>query len=113
MQKLSSFVCNQWQTGQGEGRVIRHAISDEALWQVSSEGIDFAAACHYAKTVGAPALQAMTFIERAALLKAVAKHLLAEKAAFYEISQQTGATRADSWVDIEGGIGTLFTYASL
>ncbi|PIJ42012.1 phenylacetic acid degradation bifunctional protein PaaZ [Tatumella sp. OPLPL6] len=113
MQKLSSFVCNQWQTGQGEGRVIRHAISDEALWEVSSEGIDFAAACHYAKTVGAPALQAMTFIERAALLKAVAKHLLAEKAAFYEISQQTGATRADSWVDIEGGIGTLFTYASL
>ncbi|WP_241625872.1 phenylacetic acid degradation bifunctional protein PaaZ [Rosenbergiella epipactidis] len=113
MQKLSSFVCNQWQTGQGEGRVIRHAISDEVLWEVSSEGIDFAAACHYAKTVGAPALQAMTFIERAALLKAVAKHLLAEKAAFYEISRQTGATRADSWVDIEGGIGTLFTYASL
>ncbi|MBT0721787.1 phenylacetic acid degradation bifunctional protein PaaZ [Rosenbergiella collisarenosi] len=113
MQKLSSFVCNQWQTGQGEGRVIRHAITDEALWEVSSEGIDFAAAGHYAKTVGAPALQAMTFIERAALLKAVAKHLLAEKAAFYEISSQTGATRADSWVDIEGGIGTLFTYASL
>jgi len=113
MQKLSSFVCNQWQTGQGEGRVIRHAITDEALWEVSSEGIDFAAACHYAKTVGSPALQAMTFIERAALLKAVAKHLLAEKAAFYEISRQTGATNADSWVDIEGGIGTLFTYASL
>ncbi len=55
----------------------------------------------------------MTFIERAAMLKAVAKHLLSEKERFYALSAQTGATRADSWVDIEGGIGTLFTYASL
>ncbi|HHJ2646786.1 TPA: phenylacetic acid degradation bifunctional protein PaaZ, partial [Escherichia coli] len=62
---------------------------------------------------GAPALRAMTFIERAAMLKAVAKHLLSEKERFYALSAQTGATRADSWVDIEGGIGTLFTYASL
>lgn len=54
----------------------------------------------------------MTFIERAAMLKAVAKHLLSEKERFYALSAQTGATRADSWVDIEGGIGTLFTYAS-
>ncbi|WP_179341973.1 phenylacetic acid degradation bifunctional protein PaaZ, partial [Escherichia coli] len=61
----------------------------------------------------APALRAMTFIERAAMLKAVAKHLLSEKERFYALSAQTGATRADSWVDIEGGIGTLFTYASL
>ncbi|MCS5873644.1 hypothetical protein LN650_18035 [Klebsiella pneumoniae subsp. pneumoniae] len=55
----------------------------------------------------------MTFIERSAMLKAVAKHLLEQKDQFYAISAQTGATRADSWVDIEGGIGTLFTYAGL
>ncbi|WP_249825619.1 phenylacetic acid degradation bifunctional protein PaaZ, partial [Escherichia coli] len=77
------------------------------------EGLDMAAARQFAIEKGAPALRAMTFIERAAMLKAVAKHLLSEKERFYALSAQTGATRADSWVDIEGGIGTLFTYASL
>ncbi|WP_249826697.1 phenylacetic acid degradation bifunctional protein PaaZ, partial [Escherichia coli] len=76
-------------------------------------GLDMAAARQFAIEKGAPALRAMTFIERAAMLKAVAKHLLSEKERFYALSAQTGATRADSWVDIEGGIGTLFTYASL
>ncbi|EOW6881236.1 phenylacetic acid degradation bifunctional protein PaaZ, partial [Escherichia coli] len=85
----------------------------EALWEVTSEGLDMAAARQFAIEKGAPALRAMTFIERAAMLKAVAKHLLSEKERFYALSAQTGATRADSWVDIEGGIGTLFTYASL
>ncbi|STE58595.1 bifunctional aldehyde dehydrogenase/enoyl-CoA hydratase [Escherichia coli] len=81
--------------------------------EVTSEGLDMAAARQFAIEKGAPALRAMTFIERAAMLKAVAKHLLSEKERFYALSAQTGATRADSWVDIEGGIGTLFTYASL
>ncbi|MBW0663199.1 phenylacetic acid degradation bifunctional protein PaaZ, partial [Escherichia coli] len=72
-----------------------------------------AAARQFAIEKGAPALRAMTFIERAAMLKVVAKHLLSEKERFYALSAQTGATRSDSWVDIEGGIGTLFTYASL
>ena len=80
---------------------------------MTSEGLDMAAARQFAIEKGAPALRAMTFIERAAMLKAVAKHLLSEKERFYALSTQTGATRADSWVDIEGGIGTLFTYASL
>ncbi|KDU52532.1 phenylacetic acid degradation bifunctional protein PaaZ [Escherichia coli] len=93
--------------------MIHHAISGEALWEVTSEGLDMAAARQFAIEKGAPALRAMTFIERAAMLKAVAKHLLSEKERFYALSAQTGATRADSWVDIEGGIGTLFTYASL
>ncbi|EKS1055784.1 phenylacetic acid degradation bifunctional protein PaaZ, partial [Escherichia coli] len=93
--------------------LIHHAISGEALWEVTSEGLDMAAARQFAIEKGAPALRAMTFIERAAMLKAVAKHLLSEKERFYALSTQTGATRADSWVDIEGGIGTLFTYASL
>ncbi|EGI6777648.1 phenylacetic acid degradation bifunctional protein PaaZ [Escherichia coli] len=113
MQQLASFLSGAWQSGRGRGRLIHHAISGEALWEVTSEGLDMAAARQFAIEKGAPALRAMTFIERAAMLKAVAKHLLSEKERFYALSAQTGATRADSWVDIEGGIGTLFTYASL
>ncbi len=113
MQQLASFLSGAWQSGRGRSRLIYHAISGEALWEVTSEGLDMAAARQFAIEKGAPALRAMTFIERAAMLKAVAKHLLSEKERFYALSAQTGATRADSWVDIEGGIGTLFTYASL
>ncbi|END4836569.1 phenylacetic acid degradation bifunctional protein PaaZ [Escherichia coli] len=113
MQQLASFLSGTWQSGRGRSRLIHHAISGEALWVVTSEGLDMAAARQFAIEKGAPALRAMTFIERAAMLKAVAKHLLSEKERFYALSAQTGATRADSWVDIEGGIGTLFTYASL
>ena len=113
MQQLASFLSGAWQSGRGRRRLIHHAISGEALWEVTSEGLDMAAARQFAIEKGAPALRAMTFIERAAMLKAVAKHLLSEKERFYALSAQTGATRADSWVDIEGGIGTLFTYASL
>lgn len=113
MQQLASFLSGTWQSGRGRSRLIHHAISSEALWEVTSEGLDMAAARQFAIEKGAPALRAMTFIERAAMLKAVAKHLLSEKERFYALSAQTGATRADSWVDIEGGIGTLFTYASL
>nr|MDQ6120401.1 aldehyde dehydrogenase family protein [Klebsiella pneumoniae subsp. pneumoniae] len=80
---------------------------------MTSEGLDMAQARRFAIERGGKALQAMTFIERSAMLKAVAKHLLEQKDQFYAISAQTGATRADSWVDIEGGIGTLFTYAGL
>jgi oxepin-CoA hydrolase/3-oxo-5,6-dehydrosuberyl-CoA semialdehyde dehydrogenase len=112
MQQLASFLSGTWQSGRGRERTIHHAISGEALWEVTSEGLDMAAARRYAIERGGEALHAMTFIERAAMLKAVAKHLLAERA-FYALSAQTGATKADSWVDIEGGIGTLFTYASL
>ncbi len=113
MQQLASFLSGTWQSGRGRSRLIHHAISGEALWEATSEGLDMAAARLFAIEKGAPALRAMTFIERAAMLKAVAKHLLSEKERFYALSAQTGATRADSWVDIEGGIGTLFTYASL
>ncbi len=113
MQQLASFLSGTWQSGRGRSCLIHHAISGEALWEVTSEGLDMAAARQFAIEKGAPALRAMTFIERAAMLKAVAKHLLSEKERFYALSTQTGATRADSWVDIEGGIGTLFTYASL
>ena len=113
MQQLTSFLSGSWQSGQGRARQIHHAISGEALWEVTSEGLDMAQARRYAIEHGGTALAKMTFVERAAMLKAVAKHLLEQKEVFYALSAETGATRADSWVDIEGGIGTLFTYAGL
>lgn len=113
MQQLTSYLAGGWAMGHGKERTINHAISGEALYQVTSEGLDMAKARRYAIDHGGKALSAMTFVERAAMLKAVAKHLLASKESFYEISYQTGATRADSWVDIEGGIGTLFAYAGM
>ncbi|WP_058910219.1 phenylacetic acid degradation bifunctional protein PaaZ [Entomohabitans teleogrylli] len=113
MQQLASYLSGTWQYGRGGERLIHHAVSGEALWEVTSEGLNMADARRYAITQGGSALRAMTFIQRAAMLKAVAKHLLADKERFYAISAQTGATRADSWVDIEGGIGTLFAYAGM
>lgn len=113
MQQLTSFLSGSWQSGRGRARTIHHAITGEPLWEVTSEGLDLAQARRYAIEKGGEALSKMTFVERAAMLKAVAKHLLEQKDAFYALSAQTGATRADSWVDIEGGIGTLFTYAGL
>lgn len=113
MQQLTSYLSGAWQSGRGRERAIHHAISGEPLWQVTSEGLDMASARRYAIARGGKALGEMTFIARSAMLKAVAKHLLEHKETFYALSAQTGATRADSWVDIEGGIGTLFTYAGL
>ncbi len=75
----------------GRSRLIHHAISGEALWEVTSEGLDMAAARQFAIEKVPPALRAMTFIERAAMLKAVAKHLLSEKERFYALSAQTGS----------------------
>ncbi|WP_054180039.1 phenylacetic acid degradation bifunctional protein PaaZ [Trabulsiella odontotermitis] len=113
MQQLTSYLSGAWQSGRGRARAIHHAITGDVLWEVSSEGLDMAKARRFAIEHGGKALQAMTFIERATMLKAVARHLLEQKETFYALSAQTGATRADSWVDIEGGIGTLFTYAGL
>jgi oxepin-CoA hydrolase/3-oxo-5,6-dehydrosuberyl-CoA semialdehyde dehydrogenase len=111
--KLESYVTGRWQAGEGEGVAVYDAVNGEPVCQVTSEGIDFAAVVRHAREVGGPALRAMTFHERAAALKSMAKHLMAKKEEFYALSARTGATRADGWVDIEGGIGTVFTYASL
>ena len=79
MQQLASFLSGTWQSGRGRERTIHHAISGEALWSVTSEGLDMADARRYAIARGGEALRAMTFIDRAAMLKAVAKHLLSDE----------------------------------
>ena len=99
--------------GDGDGEVLHHAITGEPVAAHTIEGIDFKDAYHHARNVGNPALRKMTFQERGLMLKALAFHLLDNKEKFYEISKATGATRVDSWIDIEGGIGNVFSNASL
>lgn len=111
--KLQSYVNGEWVEGQGDGVAVYNAINGDEIAQVSSKGIDFKAALEYGRTVGGRALRAMTSHERANRLKALAQHLMDIKDKFYAVSAWTGATKADSWVDIEGGLGTLFTYSSL
>lgn len=113
MQQLTSYLSGAWVYGQGQSRQIQHAVTGEPLYQVCSDGLPLAASLSYARKLGGTALAKMTFQQRAQMIKAVAKHLLANKEALYQISYQTGATRNDSWVDIEGGIATLFSYAGL
>lgn len=113
MQQLHSYLSGGWVFGQGTAREIHHAVTGEALYQVCSDGLPLSASLEYARSRGGKALAQMTFQQRAQMMKAVAKHLLAHKEALYDISYQTGATRSDGWVDIEGGIATLFAYAGL
>lgn len=111
--KLQNYALGQWVAGEGNGQELYNAINGDVVATASSKGLDFAAMCHYARTVGGPKLRKMTFHERGRMLRALALHLLSKKDIFYKISWATGATKADSWVDIEGGIGNLFAYASL
>ncbi len=113
MNKLHNYACGQWVAGAENGQELYNAITGDVVATASSKGLDFAKMCDYARTVGGPKLRKMTFHERGQMLKALAMHLQSKKEEFYKISWATGATRADSWVDIEGGFGNLFTYASL
>jgi oxepin-CoA hydrolase/3-oxo-5,6-dehydrosuberyl-CoA semialdehyde dehydrogenase len=112
MMKLQNYAHGEWITGSGKLATMYHAVTGEVVAETSSGGLDFNAMCEYARTVGGPKLRKMTFHERAAMLKAMAKHLMEKKDAVYLVSAITGATKTDSWVDIEGGIGTLFAYSS-
>jgi len=113
MNTLQNYACGQWIAGADNGQQLFNAITGDVVATASSKGLDFAKMLDYARTVGGPKLRKMTFQERGLMLKALAIHLLSKKEEFYKISWATGATRIDSWVDIEGGIGNLFTYASL
>lgn len=111
--KLQSYIAGAWVEGSGQGRQVVDAVHGEPICAVTSDGLNMAEAVRYARDIGGNGLRAMTFHERAAALKVVAKHLMEKKEDFYQLSLKTGATRADSWPDIEGGIGTVFSYASL
>ena len=113
MRKLKHYIAGQWVEGGGDGEVLHHAITGEPIATHTIQGVDFKFAYDHARGVGNPALRKMTFHERGLMLKKLATYLLRKKEMFYESSKATGATRADSWIDIEGGIGNLFSNASL
>jgi len=110
--RLQNYVCGAWVEGTGKAASLVHAVTGAAFAEASSGGIDFARVVEYGRKVGGPKLRSMTFHQRALMLKALAKHLMERKDEFYRVSAGTGATKRDGWVDIEGGIGTLFAYAS-
>lgn len=110
--QLKNYAEGKWVAAK-DGDALYNAVTGEAIYTASSEGLDFGAMMNYARKVGGPALRKLTFHQRGRMLKALAFHLLEKKEYFYKISAYTGATRVDSWVDIEGGIGNLFANASL
>jgi len=110
--RLQNYALDQWVQGTGSATDLLHAVTGEKVAEASSNGLDFKAMLEYARTVGGPQLRRLTFHQRALMLKEVAKYLGERKEALYALSTATGATKADSWVDIDGGIGTFYVYAS-
>jgi oxepin-CoA hydrolase / 3-oxo-5,6-dehydrosuberyl-CoA semialdehyde dehydrogenase len=112
MEKLGNYLTGKWITGDGDGSLLFNSVTGEAIATATSKGIDMGAAVRYGREKG-HALRSMTFQERGRMLKALAMYLMERKAKYYEVSYATGATKVDSWIDIEGGIGNLFANASL
>lgn len=114
MQLLESFTAGRWRAPDDEGVPYFDAVHGERIGAISSSGVDFEAAVEYGRSHGGPALRELTFHERAAVLKDLGKLVMSDavKDELYALSRRTGATRADSWVDVDGGAGVLLTYAS-
>ncbi len=113
MSKLFNYVTGRWITGDGSGQALYDAVNGSLIGHASTAGLDFKAILEHGRQTGGPALRKLTFHERGRMLRALALHLRNHLETFYRISYQTGATKTDSWIDIEGGIGNLFSYASL
>ncbi len=110
---LENYAEGKWCTASSSTETLFNAITGDPIYTAGSAGLDFDAMMKYGRKVGNKNLRKMTFQQRGRMLKALAMHLMTKKEDFYKISALTGATRIDSWVDIEGGIGNLFSYASL
>ncbi|MET8759139.1 phenylacetic acid degradation bifunctional protein PaaZ [Lentzea sp. NPDC004782] len=112
MSLLRSYVSGRWHTPDAEGAPLHDAVTGEEIARISSAGIDMGAALRYGREVGGPALRELTFHQRAQLLKALGLYLKEHKAELYALSARTGATKSDSWIDVDGGFGVLLGYAS-
>jgi len=112
MNTLASYACGNWYVATEKVQPLYHAVTGAQVAAISSEGLDVGSMMHYARKTGGQSLRKLTFHDRAKLLKLLAQKLLSQKDEFYAISAWSGATKLDSWIDIEGGIGTLFVYAS-
>ena len=113
MIKLGNYITGKWVTGDGEGQALYDAVTGEQISSASTQGLDFASILDHGRKVGNPALRKMSFHERGRMLRALAVYLNERKEKFYTVSYKTGATKNDSWIDIEGGFGNLFSNASL
>jgi len=109
---VQSFAEGRWHTASSDFQPVASAVTGAVIAKTSSQGLAFGAMAAYARERGGAALRKRTFHERANLLKALAQAIVARKEELYELSFASGATRADSWIDIEGGAGTLFAYSS-
>lgn len=110
--RLRSYALGEWIEGTGKPVELFHAVTGEKVAEANSDGLDFKSMLQYGRTTGGRKLRKMTFHERAAMLKQMAKYLMDRKEEFYQASAATGATKADCWVDVDGGIGTFFAYSS-
>src|SRR3954453_4186430 len=110
--KLLNYTQDTWIAGDGGLADVRSAVTGEVIAETGSNGLDFKAMLDHARAAGGPALRRMTFHERAWMLKDLANAIMARKDELYELSYDTGATRTDGWIDIEGGAGTLFSFSS-
>ncbi|ASJ76827.1 phenylacetic acid degradation bifunctional protein PaaZ [Granulosicoccus antarcticus] len=110
--RIESYACGEWIQGTGKGKVLLDASSGEPVATIDSTGLNFKAMLEYGRAHGGPALRAMSFHQRALMLKALGQALMADKESLYEFSTATGATRTDSWIDIDGGISTMLSYGS-
>ncbi|UCF69218.1 MAG: phenylacetic acid degradation bifunctional protein PaaZ [Acidobacteriota bacterium] len=110
--RLQSYAQGQWFEGNGTPAQLFHAVTGEPVAEASSEGLDFAGMLDYARRVGGPKLRAMTFHERAMMLKKLAQFINENKEDLNRLSAATGATKKDAWFDVDGGIGTLFVFSS-
>jgi len=110
--KLGNLVKGQWVDGDGDGTLLTSAVCGEPIASITSDGLDFGGMLEHARTIGGSNLRRYTFHERGEMLKALAKYLTEHKKELYDLSTMTGATRSDSWVDIDGGISTLFVFSS-
>jgi oxepin-CoA hydrolase/3-oxo-5,6-dehydrosuberyl-CoA semialdehyde dehydrogenase len=110
--KLGNLAFDRWVEGDGSGTTLTSAVNGEPLANITSSGLDFAAILGHARTVGGKNLRKLTFHERAEILKSLARYLTEHKQELYRLSFETGATKGDSWIDIDGGISTLFVFSS-
>lgn len=111
--KLKNYISGQWIEGNGHEIPLYNAVNGELVAISDTSGLDFEEALHFGRTIGYKNLSSMTFYDRGEMLKKIALYLLERKKKYYELSYKTGATHVDSWVDIEGGFGTFFTYSGL
>jgi len=111
--QLQNYVTGKWMNGRGEGQPLFDASTGELVATATSDGLNFEEMLNYGRKVGNKNLRKMTFQDRGRMLKALALYLMDRKEKYYNVSYKTGATRIDSWIDIEGGIGNLFANASL